>query len=221
MRRLVQVAAAVGVAAFGLTTPAAAQPAGDRPVAVEFNAGVAAGGSTSGAFGLEASYAIRSNLTVFLEVAQMANVAPGFVQDRADTIAKLIGGSADPKDKATLVDLGIKYNFASLTAKYQPYAGFAVGGAKVAKDAGISVGGKTLSESDLLTQYGVQLGSDLADSMNKTAIIIIGGVTRSIGERYGIDLSYRYGAILAKTDKIEGDKTISTSRLLGGFFVRF
>ena len=50
---------------------------------------------------------------------------------------------------------------------------------------------------------------------------VLVGVTRSIGERIGVDLSYRYSRIFPKTDIIDGDAGINASRIQVGFFVRF
>ena len=108
-----------------------------------------------------------------------------------------------------------------LAAIYQPYVGFGVGVAKVEKNTTFTVGGATLTESQLLSQYGVQLGADLAGSTTKTNIEVLAGITRAIGERIGVDLSYRYNRLLPKTDVIADDQGINTQRIQIGVFVRF
>ena len=221
MKRLVQVAGAVCMAALGCVGQAAAQPKGDRPIAVEFGGGVSVSNKSSGTYGLEVDYAVSQKLTIFLEAGQIANVVPRFIEDRAGVISAALGGSAEVKDKATYVDLGVKYMLMPLTATYQPYVGFGVGVAKVAKTSTFTIGGASVNEAQLLSQYGVQLGSDLAGSANKTNMAVLVGVTRSIGERIGVDLSYRYSRIFPKTDIIDGDAGINASRIQVGFFVRF
>lgn len=221
MKRFVQVAGVVCIAAFGLAGRAAAQPMGDRPVSVELGGGVSVGSSSSGTYGLDIGYAVTPRITVFLEGGQIGNVAPGFIVDRADTIAAALGGTAEIKDRVTLGDIGLKYMLQPNTASYQPYIGFGVGVAKVEKKPSFTIGGANLDELQLLSQYGVQLGADLAGSTNKTTIAVLAGVTRAVGERLGIDLSYRYNRILPKTDVIADDQGINAQRIQVGVFVRF
>ena len=221
MKRFVHVAGAVCLAALGCAGQAAAQPKGDRPIAVEFGGGGSVGNSSSGTYGLEVDYAVTHAFTVFIEGGQIGNVAPGFIVDRAGVVGQALGGSADVKDKATLGGLGVKYMLKPLTAIYQPYVGFGVGVAKVEKNTTFTVGGATLTESQLLSQYGVQLGADLAGSTTKTNIEVLAGITRAIGERIGVDLSYRYNRLLPKTDVIADDQGINTQRIQIGVFVRF
>lgn len=221
MKRFVQVAGVMCIAAFGLAGQASAQPMGDRPVSVEVGGGVSVGSSSSGTYGLDIGYAVTPKITVFLEAGQIGNVAPQFIVDRANVIAAALGGTAEIKDKATLVDIGIKYMLQPNTATYQPYVGFGVGMAKIEKKPSFTIGGANLDEAGLLSQYGGQLGADLAGSTNKTTIAVLAGVTRAIGERIGVDLSYRYNRVLPKTDAIADDQGINAQRIQVGVFVRF
>ncbi len=221
MKRLVQVAGAVCMAALGFAGQAAAQPKGDRPIAVEFAGGVSVGNKSSGTYGFEGDYALTDKLTIFMEAGQIGNVVPTFIEDRANVIAAALGGSAEVKDKATYVDLGVKYMLKPLMTNYQPYVGFGVGVATITKTSTVTIGGASVNEAQLLSQYGVQLGSDLAGSANKTTMAILLGVSRSIGERLGVDLSYRYNRVFPKTDVIDQDQGINASRVQVGVFVRF
>ncbi|MFN7982553.1 MAG: outer membrane beta-barrel protein [Vicinamibacterales bacterium] len=221
MKRFVQVAGVMCLAAFGLAAQAAAQPKGDRPISIEFGGGPSFGGSSSGTYGVDLGYAVTSKITVFLEAGQIGNVAPGFIVDQANTIAKALGGSADIKDKATFGEFGVKYMLMPNTASYQPYVGFGVGAAKVEKKPTFTIGGASLNEEQLLAQYGVQLGSDLAGSTTKTTFAVLAGVTKSFGERFGVDVSYRYNRIMPKTDLIDSDEGINAQRLFFGALVRF
>ena len=220
-QRFVQVAAAVCVAALGFAGSAAAQPQGDRPLIVQFNGGAAFGGSTGATYGVEGDYTLTPEFTIFAELGQITNVAPGFIKDRADFIASVIGAGVDVKDKATYFDVGAKYQLPRLMTHYEPYVGLGVGVAHVSKDTTFSVNGADLSEDQLLNDYGVQLGADLADGSTKATLAVLLGVTRAIGERYGADVSYRYNRIFPKSDLIEDDKGINASRLQFGFFIRF
>ena len=221
MKRLVQVAGAVCMAALGFAGEAAAQPKGDRPISVEFAGGVSVGNKSSGTYGFEGDYAVTNKWTAFIEAGQIGNVVPKFVETQANVIAAALGGSAEVKDKATYVDLGVKYMLKPFMTNYQPYVGFGVGVAKITKTSTFTIGGASVNEAQLLSQYGVQLGSDLAGSANKTTMAILLGVTRSIGERLGVDLSYRYNRIFPKTDVIDQDQGINASRVQVGVFVRF
>jgi opacity protein-like surface antigen len=222
-QRFVQVAAAACVAVLGFAGQAAAQPQSDRPVSVQFNGGVSFGSSTGGTYGVEGDYRLDDKLTLFAEVGQITNVAPGFIVDRAELIASVIGASVDVNDKATYFDVGAKYKVPQLQllTNYDLYVGAAVGIARVSKDTTFSVNGSDLSEDQLLNDYGVQLGADLADGTTRATLALLVGVTRAINERYGVDLSYRYNRIFAKSDLIEGDKGINANRIQAGFIVRF
>ena len=221
MKRLVQVAGAVCIAALGFAGQAAAQPKGDRPITVEFAGGVSVGNKSSGTYGFEGDYAVSDKLTIFMEAGQIGNVVPTFIEDRANVIAAALGGSAEAKDKATYVDFGVKYRLKPFMTHYEPYVGFGLGVAKVSKTSTFTIGGASVNEDQLLSQYRVQLGSDLAGSTNKTTMAILVGATRSIGERLGVDLSYRYNRIFPKTDVIDQDQGINASRVQVGVFVRF
>ncbi len=221
MKRFVRVAGVMCLAAFGLAAQAAAQPKGDRPISITFGGGPSFGSSSSGTYGVDAGYAVTPKITVFLEAGQIGNVAPGFIVDRANTIAAALGGSADITDKVTFGQIGVKYMLMPNTASYQPYVGFGVGAAKVAKTPTITIGGASLNEEQLLAQYGVQLGGDLAGSSTKTTVGVLVGMTKAFGERFGVDVSYRYNRLMPKTDVIDSDEGINAQRLFLGVLVRF
>ena len=95
-----------------------------------------------------------------MELAYVGNVAPRFVTDRANEVAAILGGTAEAKDKATMFDFGAKYFLKPVFGGYDPYVGLSAGIAHVSKETTFSIGGSTLNESQLLEQYGVQLGND-------------------------------------------------------------
>jgi len=221
MKRFVQVAAAACVAVLGFAGHAAAQPQGDRPFSVQLDGGVALGSQTSGAFGLEADYALNEKLAVFAEVSMISNVTPKFITDRANVVATALGGTADTKDKATFGTIGAKYTLLAVDAPYRPYVGVGFTYGKIAKTTSVTVGGAAADEAQLLSTYGVQLGSDLAGSLSKAGIGVVVGVTRSIGERLGVDLSYRFNRFMPKTSEIEDDQAINAQRVAIGVLFRF
>jgi opacity protein-like surface antigen len=188
---------------------------------VEVNGGVSFGNESSGVIGVEGDWAATRKLTIFAELGHAGNVTPGFTNDSAEFVAGAIGTSVDVKSPTTYFDVGVKYLLPTFAARYQPYAGIAFGVAHVTRDSTFSVNGSDLSEDQLLNDYGVQLGADLADSTNRAATTILLGVQRSLGERYGVDVAYRYSHLSAKTDLIEDDKGTNMSSLQFGFLIRF
>ena len=121
----------------------------------------------------------------------------------------------------TYFDAGVKYTLTTLGGGYQPYVGLGIGVANVSKTTTFTIGSAPISESDLLNKYGVQLGSDLAGSTTKTNLTVMAGVARPIGERLGVDLSYRYSRLFPKPDVIEDDMGINVQRIQVGFLIRF
>jgi len=221
MRGFVKVAAAVCVAALGFAGQASAQAQGDRPLSIQLGGGAAFGTQASPAFGIEADYAVKQRISVFLEAAMVGNVAPSFVTDRANIVATALGGSVDAKDQATFGTIGVKYTMMPVSAAYRPYVGVGYTYGKIKKTADFTIGGTAVSEAKLLSDYGVLLGSDLAGSMNKGGVAVQVGVTRAIGERFGLDLSYRLNQFMAKTDDIENDKAINAQRVQLNVLIRF
>ena len=151
----------------------------------------------------------------------ISDVTPKFVTDKAAIVAKALGGSASAVDKATFGTLGVKYTLMSVDAAFRPYVGAGYTYGRIAKTTTVTVGGASLSESALLSTYGVQLGSDLAGQMNKSGLGVVLGVTRAFGERLGVDASYRLNRFMAKTSVIDGDQALNAQRLQVGVLYRF
>ena len=221
MKGFVTVAAAVCVTALGLAGQASAQPQGDRPLSVQFGGGAAFGAHTSGAFAVEADYALKEQFSAFAELAMIGQVAPSFIEQRANFVASAIKGSVDVKDQATFGTFGLKYTMMPVAEAYHPYVGLGYSYGRIKKTANFTIGGTAVTEAKLLSDYGVQLGADLAGSTTKGGVAVLVGVTRSIGERLGLDLSYRLNRFLAKPDEIEGDGAIKAQRVQLNVLVRF
>lgn len=221
MKRFGRLALAFGLFIGGLTTSASAQSSADAPFAVQFTVGPTFGNSSGVFFGGELDYRVGTEWELFLELGQMRNVATGSMKDAAQVVVNaLAGSSAQVAQQATYINLGVKYLLVPVGSGYQPYIGVGFGGAKLEKDVTFNVAGTDLSEGDLFSQYGVQLGADLAGSSNRPMFSVMGGVSKDFGSAF-FDISYRYGAIFANTDLIEDDAMTNTQRLQLGIGVRF
>ena len=218
MKRLAQLILIVTVAAAATDTAFAQQ---QRPMAVQGVVGATFGNKTSATFGGEFDYKVGTEWEVFVELGQMRNVAPSQMDGDANAVAGAIGGSAKAAERATFYAGGVKYLFPPTGGGIEPYIGVGFGAASVKKDVTFSVDGAELSEADLLAQYGVQLGADLAGSTTKPLFLVAFGVTRPFAGRLFLDASYRYGLIFAKSGSIEDDKGLHTQRLQLGVGVRF
>jgi opacity protein-like surface antigen len=222
MKRLGRWVVGIGAAAACVTGTASAQSAADPgTIAVAFTVGATLGNKSSSSFGGELDYKLGTDWEAFAEFGRMGNVASGTIDDRADLIANAIGGSASVASKATYFDAGVKYLLVPFKQVYQPYATIGFGFARVAQDVVFSVNDNELSETQLLDQYGVQLGNDLAGSTTKPLFLIGAGVSRNFHGKYYFDLSYRYGRIFAKSGTIEDDKGLNTQRVQVGVGIRF
>lgn len=205
----------------GLSGQAFAQSsATDSPFAAQFTVGPTFGHTFDVSFGVELDYRLGTEWEVFLEAGRMRNVATQAIEDAAQTIVNAIGGSASVGQKATYVDLGVKYLLVPMGG-YQPYVGVGVGGAQLKRDVKFTVGGTELTEEQLLTRHGVQLGNDLAGNSTRPIFVALAGISRDFGGNAFVDLSYRYGAIFAKKDFIENDSITNTNRIQVGVGIRF
>jgi opacity protein-like surface antigen len=221
MNRLGRWVVGFGAAAACVTGTASAQSAPEPgAIAVAFTVGATLGNKSSSSFGGEVDYKLGTEWEAFVEFGRMANVASGATDDRANLIANAIGASASVASKATYFDAGVKYLFVPFRQVYQPYATLGFGFARVAQDVVFSVDGNELSETQLLDQYGVQLGNDLAGSTTRPLFLIGAGVSRDFLGRYYVDLSYRYGRIFA-SGAIEDDEGLNTQRVQVGVGIRF
>lgn len=220
MKRFGRLVMAVGALVAGLTGTAWAQAsAQDAPFAVQFTVGPTFGNASDVSLGGEFDWKLGVEWELFVEAGQMRNVATADMEDAAQVIVNALGGSAAVGQKATYFNAGIKYLFVPVGG-FTPYAGVGAGMASLKKDVAFTIGGATLDEAQLLSQYRVQLGNDLAGSSSRPMVTVAVGLSRSFGRAF-LDLSYRYGVIFAKTDLIEDDKATNTQRVQVGFGVRF
>jgi opacity protein-like surface antigen len=218
MKRFACVAALCLVATLGIgVRPAHAQaaPAADSQMYAEINFGPTLGHKSDAFVGGEFGYRLTETLDLFVEGGHMGNVATTDLDDRAAIIANHLGGTASTAFKVNHFDVGVRYKI-DATPTIHPYVLGAIGVANVKTEVAFSVNGTVIDPSST-----VQVGSDLSGTLNKTMIVIGFGINVPFKTRFFGDLGYRYGAILAKTDNFETDKTISTQRIVLGAGIRF
>lgn len=218
MKRFGQLILVFGVVAAGFTGTAWAQA--DRAIGVQGTVGATFGNKADASFGGEFDYKLNTEWELFLEAGQMRNVASSQMDDDAQVIATGIGGTADVAEHANYYNVGIKYLMVPFGGGYTPYVGVGGGAARVTKDVTFAENGQELSELQLLSDYGVQLGADLAGVTVKPMVTVAVGLSRGFGRGF-MDVSYRYGLIFSKSGAIEDDKGLNTQRVQVGIGVRF
>ena len=214
---------AAGVTAAQAQTTADEEPRFYGEFVVGPTLGHKSDSTVGGEFGvglLEHLWLTGDRLEVFLEFGRMGNVATSELDARALIIANFIKGSASAVQKAKFFDIGVKYRGPAFAGMWRPYVGLGVGAAKVETLVNFVVGGTDVT-AQLPELYGIVLGNDLADSLNKTMVVVAIGAQGNFLKRYFVDGSYRYGSILKRPDDIEQDVSITTQRVQVGIGVRF
>jgi opacity protein-like surface antigen len=219
------------MAACGTGT-AHAQTAGTGPDRgyVELTGAATLGHKSSSSIGGEAGYSLTDALQLFLEGGRMANVATTDVDARAMTIGNAITpvpASVSTAQRAAYFDIGVKYRLSEhfkgrpnwLSSRWRPYGLLGVGAASVKTTTNFSIGGTDVTGQ--LDQYGVQLGNDLSGTVTKAFLTVGLGTNATLGQRYLLDFSYRYGRVFPRTSQIADDKGINTQRLQAGIGIRF
>jgi len=192
----------------------------------EFTPAATLGHMSDSSFGGEAGIRVNDRLEGFLEAGHMGNVATSDNDARAAVVAAFIGGSASVVQKANYVDIGVKYRLPTLAERWRPYVGIGGGVARVRNATHFFVGGNDvtaqLEAGDCPScTTNVLLGNDLTGSLTKGLIVIPVGVQTDFARRYLVDISYRFGRILARSGAIENDVGISTQRVQVGVGIRF
>jgi opacity protein-like surface antigen len=230
MKRLVRCSTLMTVlTACGIGT-AHAQAAGttgpDRGYA-EFTAGATFGHKTDSSIDGEAGYSVSNAVQLFLEGGRMGNVVTTNVEARATIIGSTIGASASTAQRAAYFDIGVKYRLSErsrwrpgwLHERWRPYGLLGVGAAGVRTTTNFSIAGTDVTSQ--VGQYGAVLGNDLSGTVTKTFLTVGLGTNATLGRRYLLDLSYRYGRIFSRTSQIADDRGINTNRLQAGIGIRF
>jgi opacity protein-like surface antigen len=185
---------------------------------VEAVADAAFGSASSQSYGVEGGYTFSAGLQVFVEAGRVNNVASGAFFTAAQTIA---GGLAQTqsdvgfsaKEPAAFGDVGVRYLAPVYGMHLQPYVQAGIGVARVTNDARFTINGTDVTGN--LTQYGVQLGTDLSGHFTRPLLALGAGVTLPVWSRVVVDLQYRYGRIFA------ADQGINVNRAGIGLGVSF
>jgi opacity protein-like surface antigen len=205
MRRVSFIVAAI--LAIG-TASAEAQSPVLGPYA-EFTTGVA---GSSALLGGEVGVS-RSSWDFFFEFGRMLNTRPSEMETAANLIATALGSgvTAEAKQPVTYFDVGARYKFPT-SGRIHPYAGLAIGGAKVSRNVSFALNGNDIT--DQLPAMGVQLGGDLSGSEGGALFMLGGGAEIPLQSRFFLDVSYRYAHVWA------GDG-VNTNRVQVGIGARF
>ena len=191
-----------------------AQTANDRGMFADANIAATLGHKSDKAFGGEWGMQVRPDIDVFVEGGHMGNVGTSDLDRRAQVIAEHIGATvSSTAHKVNFFDGGVRYRFSPVDM-WRPYVLFGLGVAHVKNE--VAFGNVQGNLEDL-----VQLGTDLAGSVNKVLLVVGGGTHYIFRTRYFADVSYRYGHIFAKSGVVEDDVSIKTQRVQFGVGVRF
>jgi opacity protein-like surface antigen len=193
-------------------TPDASAATESHPFYAELVGAGTFGHVSSGSVGLEAGYRVAQAWQVFVEGGRMSNVATANLDQRAQVIATDLASSFSTSQRAVYFDVGTRYRPPVTFGKLHPYGllGLGFASVKTSTTFGPSGNGQIVS-----------LGNDLSSTLTKLYLTAGVGVTVSLGSRYLIDISYRYGHVYPKDSEINDDTAIGIQRLQAGFGVRF
>jgi opacity protein-like surface antigen len=211
---------AIGVMALpAAATAQTATPAGEPERGyVQAVVQSAFGNVTSQSYGAEAGVTIRPNLQVFVEGGMVRDVSTSALGSGAQLIAGFLSQSQANvafrvKEPVTFGAAGVKL-IIPMDSRLRPYVLGGAGLASVKQDVAFTVGGTDVT-SNLPTQYGVQLGSDLSGSFTKPMIVAGAGAMWPVWQQLVVDVQFRFGRILAE------DGGINVSRAGIGVGMRF
>lgn len=204
---------------LGSAVAAEAQTAAEPRYFADVSAAATLGHKSDKAFGGEFGMRLTPDIDAFVEFGHMGNVGTTDLENRAQVIAENIGATVgSTADKVNFIDFGVRYRV-QMVDRWQPYAMLGIGFAHVKPEVTFGLNGNDITGR--LPDFGVQLGNDLSGSLNKALLVIGVGANVTLGTRYFVDLSYRYGRIFAKTGEIENDVGINTQRVQAGIGIRF
>jgi opacity protein-like surface antigen len=181
-------------------------------------AAVTFGSKTSGAAGGEFNYRLNDTYEVFFEAGRVFDAATKDATNRAEAVGAHIGGTGEVKQAINYFAAGVYYHFPMISSGFMqnwtPYVGAGAGIGRVINNATFEVGGADVTDN-LLNDYGVELGNDLADATNKTLFTAAAGMRKVLSGRITLDVSYHYGRVFTSTDILD-DVAITTNRVQGG-----
>ena len=186
---------------------------------LDVTGGATFGHKTGGSIGAEGAYFVLPSIGIFAEAGWMSNVLTAGIQNDANFIASAVGLSASAKTRLTYFDVGGTYRF-PMEGRVRPYLLLGVGLAHADNVTKFASGGTDVT-GQLLSTYGVQLGTDLSGSYNKVFGVFGLGVRVPVGRQWFGDISYRYGYVGKNTSDNADIPSINTNRLQFGFGARF
>jgi opacity protein-like surface antigen len=212
---------AIGViATLAVVSPASAQtaPAGADHGYVEGVVQSAFGNVTSQSYGAEFGVTLMPNVQVFAEGGMVRDVATAEIGTAAQAIAGFLSQTQANvqfrvKQPVAFGVAGLKY-VVPTAGSLRPYVMAGGGLARVKQDVTFTVGGSDVT-TNLASQFGVQLGTDLSGTFTKPMIAAGAGVMWPAWQRLVVDLQYRYGRIFAE------DNAITVNRAGVGIGIRF
>src|SRR5919198_3699578 len=193
--RVVPILLAVTLCASAVATAQTAATSGETTSYAEFDFAATLGHKSDTSIGGEYGFHLSPDFDVFVEGGHIGNAATSQMDDDAARIAANVGATANAISKITFVDAGLRYHWPA-SVNVDPYVALGAGFAHVKNETTLS------ANSDL-----VQFGSDLNGTENRPIILLGGGATVAFAKRYFLDLSYRFGAVLATGDASTVNKT--------------
>lgn len=176
------------------------------------------GNVTSQSYGAEGGVTVTPNLQVFGEAGMVRDVATSQIGAAAQLIAGFLSQTQANvqfrvKQPVTFAAAGLKY-VVPTASSLRPYVMGGGGIAQVKQDVSFIVGGSDVT-TNLASQFGVQLGTDLSGSFTSPMAVAGAGVMWPAWQRLVVDLQYRYGRIFAE------DAGITVNRAGIGVGIRF
>jgi hypothetical protein len=176
------------------------------------------GNVTSQSYGAELGVTIRPNLQVFVEGGTTRDAATPEIGAAAQTIAGYLAQTQANvafrvKEPVTFGVAGLKI-IVPTSGPVRPYVLGGGGVANVKQDVAFTVGGADVT-SNLSSQFGVTLGTDLSGTFTKPMVVGGAGAMWMPAARLILDLQFRFGRIFAE------DGGINVSRAGIGVGVRF
>jgi opacity protein-like surface antigen len=212
---------AILIGTFAMSTVAQAQTGTafkpDDKMYIEGFAQTVSGNVTTQAFGGEFGLTVLPNIQLFAEGERVNNVATATLGASAKAIAGYLALTQanvaySVQEPVTIFAVGVKF-VVPTSGNWRPYVMAGGGVARVAQNVVFTVGGTDVTNN--LAPYGVVLGSDLSGSFTKPVLALGGGIAWLVGDRFLVDLQYRYGRIYAP------GQGINVSRIGLGLGLRF
>jgi hypothetical protein len=177
------------------------------------------GGVSSSAFGgeLDLTIPILSAVQIYGDVGHLTDIRPASLVSKTGAVVSYLAAhgqtaTVTPAASGTYGSFGIRLRAPRMAGNLRPYVVLGGGWVKIEPKVVFTVGGADVTNR--LTDYGVQLGTDITGTVTKGMTMFGGGVATSFG-RIAVDASYRYTHIAT-----DGGAT-NVSRLQLGAGVRF